>query len=41
VLQLPLNTGKNYINIGNLNKGVYTIQIVANEKVLNRTLIKE
>jgi hypothetical protein len=31
MMQLPINTGKNYINISNLNNGVYTIQIVANE----------
>ena len=41
MMQLPLNIGKNYINISGLNNGVYTLQIVANEKVLNRTLIKE
>lgn len=41
MMQLPLNTGKNYININGLNNGVYTLQIIANEKVLNRTLVKE
>jgi hypothetical protein len=41
MMQLPINTGKNSINISSLNNGVYTIQIVANEMVLIRTLIKE
>jgi hypothetical protein len=41
IMQLPLNNGKNIINISSLNNGVYTIQIVANEKVLNHNLIKE
>ncbi|MEI6881149.1 MAG: T9SS type A sorting domain-containing protein [Bacteroidota bacterium] len=41
IMQLPLNNGKNIINFSSLNNGVYTIQIVANEKVLNHNLIKE
>jgi hypothetical protein len=41
IMQLPLNNGKNIINISSLNNGVYTIQIVSNEKVLNHNLIKE
>ncbi|MCX6186544.1 MAG: T9SS type A sorting domain-containing protein, partial [Bacteroidetes bacterium] len=41
VMQSPFNIGKNYFNISSLNNCVYTLQLLVDDKVLIRTLVKE